>query len=132
MWGEGQSPCSCWLRDHQGWQSKDTSGKGSAIVWLNSFWEGHQRCAQHQYPHTPRSRIVSLAGTCWRAWPSPALLRDPLRSKLLIYMDSSCSKQWEQQGEQQGFLYLSKLLPHISVSSSSNTLEQGMLPMAAP
>lgn len=29
-------------------------------------------------PHSPRSGTVPLAGTCWRAWRSPALLRDPL------------------------------------------------------
>lgn len=83
-------------------------------------------------PHTPRSGTVSLAWTCWRAWPSPALLKDTLTWKLLVFLDSSCSKQWEQQGDQQGSLYLSRLLPRTSVSSSSNTLEQGMLPMAAP
>lgn len=83
-------------------------------------------------PHSPRSGTVPLAGTCWRAWSSPALLRDPLTWKLLVYMDSSRSKRWEQQREQQGSLYLSKLLPHTSVSSSSNTLEQRILPMAGP
>lgn len=84
------------------------------------------------FPSWIRSETVSLAGTCCRAWPSPALLRDTLTWKLLVHMDSTCSKQWEKQGEQQGSLYLSKLLPHTSVSSSSNTLEQGMLPVAAP
>lgn len=49
-------------------------------------------------PHTPKSGIVSLAGICWRAWCSPALVRDPLTWKLLIDMDSSCSKQSNNRG----------------------------------
>lgn len=69
---------------------------------------------------------MSPTGTCWRAWPSPALLKEPLAWKLPVSTDSFSLEQWEQQGP----LHLSKLpasLPCTPVSMPSCTLEQGML-----
>lgn len=70
VWGQGQWPCSCWLRDHQGWQSKDTSGRDNAIVWLSSFQEGHQWCTQPGWDARLPFLVTPLCpwNHCWQCW----------------------------------------------------------------
>lgn len=60
-------PALCWLRDCRGWQSKDTNGKDSAIVWL-----GHQRCTQPGWgarlPLLVLLTPLSPWNHCWQCW----------------------------------------------------------------